>query len=92
MGITHGLVSSTSKNGVRNSPRKTESILPEYDFSNGVRGKYAAQYAQGTNIVLIDHDLTRKFPDSQSVNKALRRLLEISEPPSAAPKRASRRP
>jgi hypothetical protein len=64
-------------------PKEAE-MLREYDFSNGVRGKYAARYAKGTNVVVIDEDLTAKFPNSRSVNQALRRLLEI------APARPSR--
>ena len=47
-----------------------------YDFSKGVRGKYAKQYAEGTNLVLLDPDVAKKFPDSESVNKALRQFLE----------------
>jgi hypothetical protein len=49
----------------------------EYDFSKGIRGKYAKRYAEGTNIVLIDPDLFEYFPDEKSVNDALRSLVEI---------------
>lgn len=49
----------------------------EYDFSKGVRGKYAKQYKQGTNIVLLDPELRKSFPDDEAVNKALRELLEL---------------
>ncbi|MBC7932048.1 MAG: hypothetical protein H7Z38_15935 [Rubrivivax sp.] len=51
----------------------------EYDFSAGVRGKYAARYAQGTNVVVLDPDVAKMFPDSESVNKALRALAEIAQ-------------
>lgn len=51
----------------------------EYDFSKGVRGKYADQYKQGTNIVLLDPELRKSFPDDESVNKALRELLELKK-------------
>ena len=47
---------------------------PNLDFSKGVRGKYFDRMQQGTNIVLIDPDLLDTFPDSESVNKALRTL------------------
>ena len=50
----------------------------EYDFSKGVRGKYAARYAQGSNIVVLDPDIAEVFPDSESVNKALRAIAEIA--------------
>ena len=47
-----------------------------YDFSKGVRGKYAKRFEEGTNLVVLDPDLAEKFPDSESVNRALRRYLE----------------
>ncbi len=50
----------------------------EYDFSGGVRGKYAAQYQLGTNVVLLEPEIAEAFPDSKSVNDALRALLEIA--------------
>jgi hypothetical protein len=49
-----------------------DEILPEYDFSKGRRNKYAARYAEGTNLVLLDPDVAKEFPDSNAVNKALR--------------------
>ncbi len=50
----------------------------EYDFSRGIRGKYARRYAEGTNIVVLDPDLARLFPDSKSVNDALRVLASLT--------------
>jgi hypothetical protein len=50
----------------------------EYDFSGGVRGKYVAQYRQGTNVVLLDPEVAEAFPDSKSVNDALRALLAVA--------------
>jgi hypothetical protein len=50
----------------------------EYDFSKGERGKYVKQYEEGTNVVFIEPDLLKYFPDSESVNKALRSLIEDS--------------
>jgi hypothetical protein len=47
-----------------------------YDFSKGVRGKYAKRYKEGTNVVLLEPEVARVFPDSESVNKALRKLME----------------
>nr|VFJ66994.1 MAG: hypothetical protein BECKDK2373C_GA0170839_11581 [Candidatus Kentron sp. DK] len=49
-------------------------MLDEYDFSNGVRGKYAQQYAQGTNIIRLDDDVAELFPTAEKVNEALRFL------------------
>lgn len=48
----------------------------EYDFAGGVRGKYAARFAQGSNLVLLEPDVAQRFPDSRSVNEALRALAK----------------
>jgi hypothetical protein len=45
---------------------------PEDLIKSGARGKYAKRYREGTNLVLIDPDLHKIFPDSDSVNRALR--------------------
>jgi hypothetical protein len=50
----------------------------EYDFSNGVRGKYVQRFASGSNIVVLSPDIAEVFPDSGSVNEALRMLIEIA--------------
>ena len=52
-------------------------MLEEYDFSKGVRGKYAKKYAEGTNVVVIDPELFQYFPDHDSVNEALRAFLPV---------------
>ena len=52
-------------------------MLDEYDFSGGVRGKYASRFAQGANVVVLDPDVAEAFPDSESVNTALRALAGI---------------
>ena len=49
----------------------------EYDFSKGVRGKYAQKYHQGTNLVLLDQDVAEVFRTPASVNEALRALAKI---------------
>jgi hypothetical protein len=52
-------------------------MLDEYDFSNGVRGKYAKAYREGVNIVKLDQDVKKFFPDSKSVNEALRTMIKV---------------
>ena len=52
-------------------------ILAEYDFSEGVRGKYAARYAEGSNVVVLDSDVSKVFPNAESVNNSLRSLASI---------------
>jgi hypothetical protein len=51
----------------------------EYDFSKGVRGKYAKRYSSGTNLVRLDPDVAAFFPDSDAVNEALRTLTELAK-------------
>lgn len=54
-------------------------MLEEYDFSKGVRGKYARRYVAGSNVIVLSPDLARIFPNSESVTKALRVLVEIAQ-------------
>ena len=55
-----------------------DTLRPEYPedlIKSGIRGKYTKQYQEGTNVVLIDPDLHKIFPDSDSVNRALREYV-----------------
>jgi hypothetical protein len=54
-------------------------MRPEYNFSKGVRGKYAKQHAQGSNIIVLDPELATLFPDSRSVNEALRVIARLAK-------------
>ena len=65
---------------MRNDP----DLLAEYDFSKGVRGKYAKRYAQGTNVVVIDPDVAEYFPDHDAVNESLRSLIAVIQRRSKA--------
>lgn len=57
-----------------------DTMRPEYDFRGGVRGKYAKRYAEGTNVVVLDPDVAAAFPDSASVNRALRKIAGLPQP------------
>jgi hypothetical protein len=48
-----------------------------YDFSGGVRGKYAERYSGGTNVVVLDPDVAAVFTDRESVNETLRAVARI---------------
>ena len=54
-----------------------DEMLEEYDFSNGIRGKYAQAYKEGVNIIKLDSDVMKFFPDAKSVNEALRTLINL---------------
>lgn len=59
-----------------------DDMQPEYDFSKlkgKMVGKYYKRYQEGTNIVLLDADVYESFPDSKSVNDALRMLIQIAQ-------------
>jgi hypothetical protein len=58
------------------APNSSDDMRPEYDFSKGVRGKYAQRFREGTNVVVLDPDVAAEFKDSAAVNDALRRLLK----------------
>jgi hypothetical protein len=60
-------------------PGDEEKMRPEYDFSNGIRGKHHKAYQAGTNIVLLEPDIAAAFPDSASVNQALRQMVRLSQ-------------
>ena len=65
------------------SPRRKaehdDDLLPEYDFSGAVRGKYYERYRQGTNVVLLDPDIAAVFRDSAAVNDTLRLLVSLAK-------------
>jgi uncharacterized DUF497 family protein len=64
------------------SPKKKEQepeMRAEYDFSKGVRGKYAKRFLEGRNIILLDPNVAGLFPDSKTVNDALRALARIAQ-------------
>lgn len=61
---------------------RQDELRREYDLSKlqgGVRGKYAARYRAGTNLVLLSPDVAEHFPDEQSVNTALRTLIRVEK-------------
>ena len=73
-GMVHGNTDSATSSTKKASVVR-EEMRPEYDFSNGVRGKYAERYAEGTNLVLLAPDVAAEFPTAEAVNKALRTVI-----------------
>lgn len=58
-----------------------DDVRDEYDSSliqNGIRGKYAARYRRGTNLVLLAPDVATAFPTPEAVNNALRMLIKVA--------------
>ena len=56
--------------------QKSDEMLAEYDFSGGIRGKYAKRYREGTNVVVLEPDVAKAFPTARAVNQALRSLAK----------------
>ena len=56
-----------------------DEMRPEYDIRGGVRGKYYERYRAGTNVVLLERDVAEVFRDSESVNRALRLLVNVAQ-------------
>jgi len=54
-------------------------MRPEYDFRGGVRGKYAKRFSEASNLIVLDPDVATLFPDSKSVNDALRAIAQVAK-------------
>jgi hypothetical protein len=69
-----------------------EEMRAEYDFSGGVRGKYAGRFGSGrvVRVVVLAPDVAEAFGSARAVNAALRRVLKDRERTGAAG-RSSRR-
>ena len=80
----------------RESAKKlVDELRPEYDLSTlkgGVPGKYYKRAIAGTNLVLIEPDLAKAFPDADSVNRALRTLLDAASVAARPARRRQSRP
>ncbi len=50
----------------KKAPEKNNEMLREYDFSKGVRGKYARRYARGSNVVVLEPDVAKVFPNAEA--------------------------
>jgi len=65
------------KQSRRKLSRDEDKMRPEYDFSKGVRGKHAARYAEGTNVVVLEADVAREFRTTEQVNETLRAVSKL---------------
>ena len=59
--------------------RSSDPMRPEYDFGKGARGKHAARYASGTNVVVLAPDVARQFQTADDVNETLRAVAKLIE-------------
>lgn len=73
--------------------RNKDELLPEYDFdyTKATRGKYYKKLMnEGSNIIVLEPDIADVFHDSESVNKALRSLLEIARSTAVSPNKSEK--
>jgi hypothetical protein len=60
-----------------------DELRPEYDIKSllkgGVRGKYASRYREGTNLVLLEPEVARAFPNEKTVNEALKLVMKLKQ-------------
>jgi hypothetical protein len=68
--------------------RARNGMRPEYDFSKGVRGKYAQRVASGSNVVVLEPDVAEAYPDARVVNEVLRAVARVAVTrPKSRPRR-----
>ena len=67
----------------KKATEKNDELRPEYDLKSllkdGVRGKYTQTYRAGTNLVLLEPDVAKAFPDEKAVNEALRLVMKLTK-------------
>ena len=68
----------TSGETMASKAKASDEMRDRFNFSDGVRGKYAARYAEGENVIVLAPDVAAMFPDSIAVNEALRTLVRMS--------------
>ena len=74
-------------NGRRHVADDADTMLSDYDFSKAVRGQTAKRYAEGSNIIVLDPDVAKAFPNAAAVNGALRALVRMARARVPQPRR-----
>ena len=86
------LVQSERHMNKKSKDDKTDDLRPEYDLrellKDGVQGKYADRFQEGTNLVLLDSDVAEAFPNDEAVNEALRLVIKLTKLPKSEKKNA----
>jgi uncharacterized DUF497 family protein len=75
--LAHERQTALSGGSMKKATHKDDEMRNHYDFSGGVRGKYSRRYAEGTNVVVLDPDVARLFPNRDAVNETLRAVAQI---------------
>ena len=68
---------------MKKKPELKDELRPEYNMKSllkgGVRGKYAARYRAGTNLVLLEPEVAKAFPNEKAVNEALKLVMKLKK-------------
>lgn len=68
---------------MKKQSKNKDELRPEYDMKTllkgGTRGKYAARYRAGTNLVLLEPEVARAFPNDKAVNEALKLVMKLKQ-------------
>jgi hypothetical protein len=68
---------------MKKQPKRKDELRPEYDMKSllkgGVRGKYTARYREGTNLVLLEPEVAKAFPNDKAVNDALKLVMKLKQ-------------
>ena len=68
---------------MKKKPEHTDELRSEYDLKSllksGTRGKYAARYRAGTNLVLLEAEVAKAFPNDKAVNEALKLVMKLKQ-------------
>ena len=72
-----------SENNMKKKTEPTDELRPEYDMKtllkDGVRGKYTDRYKAGTNLVLLEPEVAKAFPNEKAVNEALKLVMKLKQ-------------
>ena len=68
---------------MKKKTKLNDELRPEYDMKSllkgGVRGKYATRYRTGTNLVLLEPEVAKAFPNEKAVNEALKLVMRLNK-------------
>lgn len=77
----------------KSKEEELDDLRSEYNLrellKDGIQGKYADRFREGTNLVLLDRDVAEAFPNDGAVNEALRLVIQLKKLPSTLPEKSN---
>lgn len=72
-----------SEKTMKKKSELNDELRPEYDLRSllkgWVGGKYAARYRAGTNLVLLEPEVAKAFPNEKAVNEAVKLVMKLKK-------------